>query len=109
MIDVGLGRDIWLVPFSHITLMFKVCSVQPKSPSPVSDKQCSRITVLLHRPIHLPSRHRIDQDIDRPAIHANLPEVRLAAILVNRFGSDRRPGRLWLSIHYLLRPSMRPC
>jgi len=30
VINIGLGRDIWTVPFDNITLMFKVCYVQYK-------------------------------------------------------------------------------
>jgi hypothetical protein len=33
----GLGSDIWTVPFDDITMMFKVCSTQPKPSSLPSD------------------------------------------------------------------------
>lgn len=33
----GLGQDIWTVPFDDITMMFKVCSMQPEPSSLVSD------------------------------------------------------------------------
>jgi len=36
VINIGLGRDIWTVPFDNITLMFKVCYVQYKPTSMTS-------------------------------------------------------------------------
>lgn len=69
MIDNGLGRDIWTVPFDDITMMFKVCSFNPV----FHGKSLTHSAAFLHQPVPLPGYRRPHKDINCTFVPPNLP------------------------------------
>lgn len=104
----GMGKDIWNVEPSGITLMLKVIPLTFIELTSVDETKLTRTnTAVLHRTIHLPTRHRHHKNLHCPPLPSHLPERSLQTLPIHQLDRHSRPARLPSRLHHLLRRRMQ--